>query len=786
MPGFDDFTDAPLSSSWLDLAKRFLLSPITTAPSNAAQSLSHWIDPDDPIKGRATGGVRGVSSAFIESLGDAVSGLTSPVNLALSALSGGVAGNAGKLIARGAGGAQAVHGMTELGDHPGQGAADIALGALAMLPGGSKAGRIAREEPPQLLTGKQRFEPPGGGVSPIDPRFVGRERVPASVETEPSPFNRHGDGSGPDPLDPRFTGRERVPQSYSDAPLEPSPYTRFEPAGGGVDPTDPRFAGRPQGTRGAEYERDPFTSDLDRATQATFQDAPLDRAMSLDELDPHVPPQRPSLDDLDPHVAPAARASTRPLGLDDFDPHVEPSAAAPVETGGRAPAAGPAAADDVIRRFFRYGEAPVTATGKRKLLPEEYSRERGLEATGLGEPRDVPKVPGQFRPSAGLDPEIEYITRGSRYNDLPYEQRKAAITQDERYNHLLGDDSGFVDVHAIQEGLPIVADKLNEVRYGGMLSSPFTQMKNVAGNVGAIVDHAAQTALGGDGRGALQILQEFFSPQTVRDGIREYQHPSEAGRWGPETKDSVFAVPGRIMGAVDRAAKDALSRAGVGDELGHEITFTNDPKSQLGRQANELLGRNPILKYVVPFAKTATNVFERGLERTPILGSIAQTMSDGALQTNWKKQALGALAAGGGVYEGMNEQPADKSNPYLDALLGPLLLPFAAGRGVTKAVRKPGATSADAVNAAVDTILGALPGLDATSLHPSQIASQFVPNILRDTSALMGMDPKSYDTSHSFFGPALAKIPILNELLLHHKARHAPGAAKGAARAPRG
>ena len=56
-------------------------SPLTNAPTRFAESVSNYINPN-----RETKGFRGVGSAFIEGLGGAVSGLTSPLNLATAGL----------------------------------------------------------------------------------------------------------------------------------------------------------------------------------------------------------------------------------------------------------------------------------------------------------------------------------------------------------------------------------------------------------------------------------------------------------------------------------------------------------------------------------------------------------------------------------------------------------------------------------------------------------------------------------------------------------------------------
>ncbi len=58
--------------------------PLTEAPTRFAESVSHYINPESTTKG-----VRGIGSAYIEGLGHAVSGLTSPLNLAFGVLGAG-------------------------------------------------------------------------------------------------------------------------------------------------------------------------------------------------------------------------------------------------------------------------------------------------------------------------------------------------------------------------------------------------------------------------------------------------------------------------------------------------------------------------------------------------------------------------------------------------------------------------------------------------------------------------------------------------------------------------
>src|SRR5438132_234107 len=58
--------------------------PITEAPTKFAEKVSEYINPERTVKG-----IRGIGSAYIEGLGHTISGLSSPLNLALTAATGG-------------------------------------------------------------------------------------------------------------------------------------------------------------------------------------------------------------------------------------------------------------------------------------------------------------------------------------------------------------------------------------------------------------------------------------------------------------------------------------------------------------------------------------------------------------------------------------------------------------------------------------------------------------------------------------------------------------------------
>lgn len=837
------------------MLKRWATTPVTDYLERGANAVSHWIDPDDPITGRATGGLRGVTSAMIESLGKtATDSLLTPTNALLTVGGFGGLGRGVQQGLRVLGGVQAAHGAKELyeGD-TGKGAVDLVLGGLSALPGGGPKVRAATTAEDALLpmvNGERQFT--GMGAKVPAPAAVGWKELPAPTgkgyalapDTAPP-------ASGPLPMvhgERQFTGfgpgsafnREAAQLGEAYARLshepEPSPFTTpGETAGGGLDPLDPRFAARPQGTVGGEFlSADPFASPLDHATQPSFGEAPVAAPINGPASSPAPPPTDPleallhefeqghaAVEPPDTPAAPVVnngsgesaasiealsrqrgmadrgetfvkydRAGQRTplIGPDAVDYHVQPGETYGVEgpngfqtlddAGGRPPTA---TTDDPLRRFFRFDEAPTSASGQRRLSADEVTRARGMQDTNLGEPVAMPGTPSAFKPMPS-DPAVEWLTRGGRYADLPASQRRLAIANDEHFAHLLGDESGFVDPQAIAAGLPKVADAANRLRYFSMLSSPVTQIKNVAGNVGAVTSHAAESALGGKFREAGDVLREFFSPQTVRDAIAEYHAPSEGGRWGDEGH-SVLDIPGRTMGAIDRASKNALERANIPADQAHEITFTNRPKSDLGSSLNDALNRSTAGKLLVPFSKTATNILERGIERTPGLGYLAQALSGGNLTTSVPKQILGAVAAGAGGYVGSRPGAAAyaKAHPtqkaLIEALLGPYAVPYAIGSGAMQAAQKPKSTAADVVQAALSTLSSAAPMPNEYTLDPSRYLASYVPNILRDVNPLAGIDPAGFDVGHSFVNRSIAKIPVLNELLLHKsKVKHAPRA----------
>lgn len=322
--------------------------------------------------------------------------------------------------------------------------------------------------------------------------------------------------------------------------------------------------------------------------------------------------------------------------------------------------------------------------------------------------------------------------------------------------------------------------QLQGSRYFSMLSSPMTHAKNVAGAAGAVGGEALERGLTGDVQGATDVLRNAFSKETIGDIIAEFKAPqfaSTAGdpKWGPI--EGLLGLPARAMSAVDAGATRALERSGLTPEDARSVTFTNQPKSKTGQY---LVSRPGLLSLPIPFPKVATNIIERGIERTPILGSVAEQLSGGALKTSMPKQAIGLAAM-------LAAANAGELPPLVQALLAPYALPTSMGAAIgAKGNEDADATLFDRLKAGGEAFLESSPlPSDTFAYDPARWLAQLVPNLGKDISSALGTDPQSFETRGSLLAPALAKVPILNELLLDQKGGRAPRASTRTTRAKR-
>lgn len=168
------------------------------------------------------------------------------------------------------------------------------------------------------------------------------------------------------------------------------------------------------------------------------------------------------------------------------------------------------------------------------------------------------------------------------------------------------------------------ASKLGALRQQLMLSG-LAAPKSLLGNIGG-------TAIASAERGTLEPLRQLFSRQTLDDLIQAYRQAPGATHpvYGPTLPGP---TPGRIMGAIDTAAQNALVRSGVMHDPAEvaKAVARGIPRSQAIQQSAEkaaaremlqapLQGQlasaldSPIARYLVPFRRTPFNQFIEGFE----------------------------------------------------------------------------------------------------------------------------------------------------------------------------
>lgn len=470
--------------------------------------------------------------------------------------------------------------------------------------------------------------------------------------------------------------------------------------------------------------------DLMEQARANREGVAGTRQPTLDELDPYVAPEASAV------APPAARKLRIPPEITSLWQDLKPKWQASVDAqkGDQIPFTVDPTED--LLPFARR----VLADDPSVLTGAERKVRAGLDAQG----RDLQ--------SGFITPEVA-VKLG-----LPVAGGLVGATQDKEHpvrGALLGAGAGLALGHA-----PALMKNAEALRYFSMLSGPATQAKNIIGNVGAVGARSLENAISGKANAGAP-LRELFSSQTLGDLVREF-HTPQPGRWG-QTR-GVLGLPGRAMGAVDSATKDALARAGLSKEDARLITFTNTPRSDTGKAVvNFFRQAGPAARLVQPFSQTATNIVERGIERTPGLGLLAHKLTGGKLETNAARQLLGLAAVAGGSQIG-------QLPPVLQALLAPYTLPYQMGSAGGEAVAKGKSPDEVMMDAWNNGALDLVPApMNKRAFDPRQWLAQTVPNILKDVSPT---DPSTLDTkSLPLFGPTVAKLPFLNEFLLKTKKR---------------
>lgn len=194
-----------------------------------------------------------------------------------------------------------------------------------------------------------------------------------------------------------------------------------------------------------------------------------------------------------------------------------------------------------------------------------------------------------------------------------------------------------------------------DLRQVSMLSG-LAPLKSFLGNIGA-------AAYGSIERESIAPLKAFFSGETVNDFKQAWK--SGAQYFG-DTKPSVFQklnVPGRFMGAMDTASKNALVRSGFTPEESAIEMLQRPLPPELAKAV-----QHPVGRYVMPFRQIPINQPFEGIRtwRPENLASTGQKVANAAsvgqgFVTGYNTQdptlLAGSVAAGGkrGINVGAGE-----------------------------------------------------------------------------------------------------------------------------------
>lgn len=317
---------------------------------------------------------------------------------------------------------------------------------------------------------------------------------------------------------------------------------------------------------------------------------------------------------------------------------------------------------------------------------------------------------------------------------------------------------------------------LARLRYASLLGGGTPQIKNLLGGIGGTLVRAAEEAgtklLGGQADAdAGDLLKGVFSPETItrmREAFAAARTATpntiEPTRWGQT--QGVLGLPSATMHAADEGFVGGLQKGGLTEDAARQALFTNAPLSKTGQKIADL-AHVPTISTVVPFARTAMNMVERGLEHTPFVGELSavKKMRGGDWQRRLVRQSLGAAALGGGAL--LADEIPNSVEPFVVAAMGPLALPYLMGAAGAEALDQRGDPFSNLARAPIDVLRDsmALPS-DPYDWDLGRYLASYVPGLVRDASL---DDPRSFSTSKSVFDPTIAKIPGLNRAVLPRK-----------------
>ena len=255
-----------------------------------------------------------------------------------------------------------------------------------------------------------------------------------------------------------------------------------------------------------------------------------------------------------------------------------------------------------------------------------------------------------------------------------------------------------------------VGEAITDYTYFSFLSSPDTIVRGNFGAVGGALQAALEKSLEGRARGNLdeaakggRILKSLVTegpsiytramratPDEFERMYRQYMPKklTPTGTQRVEQHTGGVGV-GKMFGAPDMVAVNAMRRGGFTAEEAARYTLTGTPQSKplksLLEKHQQLRGEGGLqgfaMTQLAPFARVGLLGLEKGLQRTPGVGIVAnRLMKTGATPVQQGIQQGLGLGAGALGYKAEDLGIDPRVGLVGGPLLGPAFLPFQAGR----------------------------------------------------------------------------------------------------------
>ena len=386
------------------------------------------------------------------------------------------------------------------------------------------------------------------------------------------------------------------------------------------------------------------TRQKNRGTPADIPDNPVAQALEHERM--AVPSARPDVDRL-------ARLS-QAVGTPDLAKAVESRVARATEAGEQIPPALPKAPpvssdpEDIVAEFTARKAAARTPEEVALLETEAEAIQNNLIQDALR------KAKGE---AGEINPELLQALATRGIPTIAGASIGAAVDDENRLRGaMLGGAASFAGSAALQ-GLarntnPQIGNRVVNWQRGALLSGPQNLLVNTAASTGggnlSAIEKLLQGGLEKAGvsaeSGAFDLgktgLREMWSPERIRS-IRDDWN--QAGRRleqsgeradlsnieNPNAFDHLTQLPAKVMTFGDDNVRNALQRANWSEAQARAATLTSEPRYAFPKQLVNLTRKGGMAaRLAAPFVRTAANVVESSLERTPVIGLLLGMTKD--------------------------------------------------------------------------------------------------------------------------------------------------------------